>query len=147
MQLFFFYMYHCQISPSHAESKDTQLESLMRRNDERVQFRAKTNLSRSKSMGSLLNSTGSIDTLKTLFEAKAAMQNKVKNNYRATNFTLPYKAADMSMKNGEAEEVKNTTGKPKTQIYADASVVDAKSNAKEDHVARKVNKNKQKDIQ
>lgn len=94
-------------------------------------------------MGSLQNSTGSIEALKALFESKAAMQNKVKSSFKVANPTSSYKAADMSAINGDAEEIKNAIVEPKTQI-SDASVV--KSNEKEDHVIRKVNISKYKDI-
>lgn len=94
-------------------------------------------------MGSLQNSTGSIEALKALFESKAAMQNKVKSSFRVPNATSHYKTADVSVMNGEAAELKNTIEEPKTQKCAD--VVDAKSNAKMDHMTRKVNKNKHKD--
>lgn len=140
----FFYMCRRQISPSHVESKDTHLEYLMRRNDERVRSRAKTTLSRSKSMGSLQNSTGSIEALKALFESKAGIQNKDKSNFKVANSTSSYKAVDVSAINGDAEEIKNTTVEPKTQKSADASVV--KGDAREDHVTRKVNISKYKDI-
>uniref|UniRef100_A0A3Q3IXG7 LIM zinc-binding domain-containing protein n=1 Tax=Monopterus albus TaxID=43700 RepID=A0A3Q3IXG7_MONAL len=110
----------------------------MRRNDERERSQAKTNLSRSKSMGSLQNSTGSIEVLRALFESKATMQNKVKSSFRTTKFTSPYKAADMPVINREGEELKNTAEEPKNKIPADASVNTAKTTAKEDHVTRKV---------
>ncbi|XP_067342112.1 LIM domain-containing protein isoform X2 [Channa argus] len=93
------------------ESKDTYLECLMRRNDEKLQSRAKTNLSRSKSMGSLQNSTGSIKALKALFESKAATQNKVKSNFRAAHSTSAYKAAHIPVINGDTEEVVNNIRK------------------------------------
>lgn len=85
-------------------------------------------------MGSLQNSTSSIQALKALFESKAAVQNKVKSSY---------KAADMSATNGDAEETKSAKVEPKTQISADASVV--KSHTKEDRVMQKVNISTYKD--
>ncbi|XP_038584811.1 LIM domain-containing protein isoform X2 [Micropterus salmoides] len=92
------------------EVKETQLESLMWRNDDREQSRAKTSLTRSKSMGSLQNSAVSIEALKTLFESKAATGNKVKSSFTAAGFTAPHKAADiMPVMNGAVEEVVNQT--------------------------------------
>ncbi len=136
----FFYVHHCQITPSLLENNETNLEGLMWRNEEREQSRAKTSLSRSKSMGSLQNSAGSIGALKALFESKAATQNKVKSSFRAASFTSPYKAADiMPGMNGEVEAVKSSAEEPKTQIPADALVNDAKTGAKEHHATRKVN--------
>lgn len=135
---FFPCVYHCQITPSLLVSKETQLESLLRRNDAREQSRDKTNLTRSKSMGSLQSGAGSIGALKALFESKAATQNKVKSSFKAASFTSPYKAADiMPVVNGEVEEVKSSAEEPKIQIPADAPVNDAKTDA-EDHVTRKV---------
>lgn len=126
------------------ETKETHLESLMKRNDERGRSRAKTNLSRSRSMGSLQNSAGSIDSLKALFESKAATQNKLKSSFRAANVMSASKEADfLPVMNGEVEWVKSSAEKQKTQIPADASVHEAKTDAKEENVSRKVNKMKQ----
>ncbi|XP_044032527.1 LIM domain-containing protein isoform X2 [Siniperca chuatsi] len=109
--------YTVEITPSLLESKETHLESLMWRNAEREGSRAKTNLTRSKSMGSLQNSAGSIEALKTLFESKATTQNKAKSSFRAESFTSPHKAADiMPVMNGEVEEVKSSAEEPKTQM-------------------------------
>ncbi|XP_074477614.1 uncharacterized protein LOC141759445 isoform X2 [Sebastes fasciatus] len=124
-----------EITPSLLESKETHLESLMMRNDARERSRDKTNLTRSKSVGSLQSSAGSIGALKALFESKADTQMKVKSSFRAASFTSPYKAADIApMVNGELEEVKSSAEKPKIQIPAGAPVNDAKP----DHVTRKV---------
>ncbi|XP_049912212.1 LIM domain-containing protein isoform X1 [Epinephelus moara] len=95
----------------------------MRRNEMREQSRDKTNLTRSKSVGSLHSSAGSIGALKALFESKAATQNTVKSSVRAVSFTSPYREADiMPVVNGDVEE---------------APADDAKTDAK-DHVTRKV---------
>ncbi|XP_071341209.1 protein-methionine sulfoxide oxidase mical3b [Trachinotus anak] len=126
-----------EISPSLLESKGTHLETLMRRNDERERSRAKTSLTRSKSMGSLQNTAGSIEALKALFESKAATQNNVKSSFRAATFTSPYKAPDiMPVVNGEGEEVKRSA-EEQTKLPADAPVNDTKTDAKEDQVTRK----------
>lgn len=136
--MFFFCVHHCQMTPSLLESKETHLEALMWRNEERERSRAKTSLTRSRSMGSLQNSAGSIGALTALFESKAATQNKVKSSFRAVNFTSPHKAADiMPVMNGAVEVVKRSREEPKTKIPADAPVNDA--DAKEHRVTRKVN--------
>ncbi|KAM9337188.1 uncharacterized protein ABDE67_018497 [Symphorus nematophorus] len=124
-----------EITPSLLQSKDTHLDAMMGRNEERERSRAKTNLTRSKSMGSLQNSAGSIGALKALFESKTDTQNKVKSSFRAASSLSPHKAADiMPVMNGEVEEVKMPAEKLKTQIPADAPTNDAK----DDHVTRKV---------
>eukprot|EP00064_Thunnus_orientalis_P012016 superscaffoldBa00001795_g12049 len=120
------------------ETKETHLESVMKRNNESERSQPKTNLSRSKSMGSLHNSA-SIDALKALFESKGATQNKLKSSFRAANVTTPSKAADiLPVMNGEVEEVKSSAEKQKTQIPADAPVNDVKPDAKEENASRKV---------
>lgn len=124
-------VFHCQITPSLPESKETHLESLMWRNDKRERSRAKTSLTRSKSVGSLQNSAGSIDALKALFESKAA-----KSSVRALSFPSPHKAADIvPVMNREVKEVQSSAEETKTKIPADAPVNDAK----EDHMTRNVN--------
>ncbi|XP_040922243.1 LIM domain-containing protein [Toxotes jaculatrix] len=128
-----------EITPSLLESKETHLASLMRRNDERERSRAKTTLTRSKSVGGLQNSAGSIEALKALFESKAATQNKVKSSFRAANLVSPHKEAGiMPVMNGEVEEVKRSSEEQMTNITPDAPVNDTKTDAKEDHVTRKV---------
>ncbi|XP_055363695.1 LIM domain-containing protein isoform X2 [Betta splendens] len=122
-----------KIAPSYVESKETHLEHLIRRSDERVRFQTGSNLSRSKSLGSLQSSPGSVVALKARYESKDAVHNKIKGRYTAANVTSPYKAADVSAKGGAEEE------KPRKQPNtADASVVDAPRKAKEDHVTKKV---------
>ncbi|XP_062297973.1 LIM domain-containing protein [Scomber scombrus] len=121
------------------ETKETSLESLMKRNDERERSRVKTNLSRSRSMGSLQSSAGSIDALKSLFESKASTQNKLKSSFRAENVMSPSNAPNtLPVMNGEVEGVKSTTEEQKTYIPAHASVNDAKPDAKEENAFRKV---------
>ncbi|XP_031706342.1 protein-methionine sulfoxide oxidase mical3b isoform X4 [Anarrhichthys ocellatus] len=127
-----------EITPSILESKGTRLEYLMRRNDAREQFRDKTSLTRSKSMGSLQSSAGAIGALKALFESKTAAQNKVKSSFRAVSFSSPNKRADIvPAVDREVEEVKSSAKEPKIQIPADAPVNAAKTDAK-GHVTRKV---------
>ncbi|XP_027130216.1 uncharacterized protein LOC113744515 [Larimichthys crocea] len=124
-----------EITPSLLESKETHLEDLLWRNNERELSRAKTNLTRSKSMGNLQNSAGSIESLKALFEANGATQTKARHSFRDVRFPSTYKAADIKPEmNGEFKEVKKPAEKPKTQIPSDALVNDVK----DDHVTRKV---------
>ncbi|XP_068160670.1 LIM domain-containing protein [Antennarius striatus] len=107
------------------QSKESHLESLMWRNEERERSRVKTNLVRSKSMGSLQNGTGSIEVLKALFESKPAASKNVKSSFRAANMQSFNKAADLTQAiNGDAEEVKRPEEKSKVQIPAGASVND-----------------------
>ncbi|XP_034717533.1 uncharacterized protein LOC117937584 isoform X3 [Etheostoma cragini] len=123
-----------EITPSLLESKETHLESRMRRNE----ARDKTNLIRSKSMGSLQSSAGSIGALKAMFESKAATPNKMKSSFRAGSLTTPHKAAGiMPVVNGEDEEAKSSAVQPTVPIPADGPVNEAKTGAK-DHVIRKV---------
>ncbi|KAM9839711.1 xin actin-binding repeat-containing protein 1 [Aulostomus maculatus] len=97
------------------QNKEIHPESLMRGKDEWERVRVKTNLSRSKSMGSLQNSAGSIEALRALFESKAATQNKPKSRFRAANT----KATDvMPVINGVTEEVRRST--EESHISADA---------------------------
>ncbi|GLD54701.1 LIM domain and actin-binding protein 1-like isoform X5, partial [Lates japonicus] len=127
------------ITPSLLEGKQTSLASLMRRNEERERSRAKSSLTRSKSMGSLQNGAGSIEALKALFESKAATQSKVKSSFRAANFKSPYKAADtVPVMNGEVEEVKRSAEEHKAKVPDEAPVNGTKMDAKADHVTQKV---------
>ncbi|XP_051266527.1 LIM domain-containing protein isoform X4 [Dicentrarchus labrax] len=124
-----------EITPSLLESNETHLETPLWRNEERERSRAKTNLARSKSVGNLQNSAGSIEALKVLFESKAATQNKVKSSFRAASFKSPYKAAGiMPVMNGEVEQLKSSAEQLKTQIPADTPDDDAKK----DNLTRKV---------
>lgn len=108
----------------------------MRRNDKRERPEAKTNLTRSKSIGSLQNNAGSIEALRALFESKAATQNKARSSFRAISSPSSCKATDdMQVMNGEVEKVKRPAEKPKTRIPAVAPVNDAK----DDRVSKKVN--------
>lgn len=123
-------MYHRQTTHSVLENnvKESHLERLMRKNDERERSRANTNLARSKSTGSLQTSTGSIQAMKALFESKAATQNTARSRFRAVSTPPSYKEADiMQAVSGEAEEVKRTGEKSKTH------------GAKMDHLSQKVN--------
>lgn len=90
-------------------------------------------MTRAQSLGSLQNSAVPIETLKALFESKAATQDKTRSSFRAASFPSPYRAADIM--NGEVEKVRSPAEKPKPQIPADAPVNDAE----DDHVTRKVN--------
>ncbi|XP_034561787.1 LIM domain and actin-binding protein 1 isoform X2 [Notolabrus celidotus] len=124
--------------PVMKETSSSNLEFLMLRNKERERSRAKANLTRSKSVGSLQNNTGSIETLKALFEQKGATQNNSKSSFRATSFPSAYKAADsMPVMNGGFEEVKSSAEKQKAKAPADAPANDTKAEGK-DHVTRKV---------
>ncbi|XP_074550160.1 uncharacterized protein LOC141807842 [Halichoeres trimaculatus] len=120
------------------ETSPSKLETLMLRNEERERTRAKTNLIRSKSMGSLQKTTASIGTLKALFESKAATQNNSKSSFRATSFTPAYKAAESTpVMNGGMEEVKKPVEEQKAKSPPDVQADDTKTDEK-DHVTRKV---------
>lgn len=108
------------------------LESLMRRNSEKEKSRAKTNLTRSKSMSSLKGSTGSIEALRALFESKASLKNNRQSSLRAADFTSNY-TADVSKMNGDVEDVQITAEAQETETWAD------KTDVKDDRVTRKVN--------
>ncbi|KAM6970845.1 uncharacterized protein LKV04_016582 [Tautogolabrus adspersus] len=121
------------------EVEQPNLEYLMLRNEERERSRAKSNLTRSKSMGSLQKTTTSIGTLKALFESKAATPNNSKRILRDGSITSTNRAVDiLPVMNGKIEEVKISAEKPKTQTPAHPPRNDAKNDAKEDHVTRKV---------
>lgn len=106
----------------------------MSRNEEREQPRAKTNLMRSKSIGSLQNTAGSIGALKALFESKAATPDKPKSSLRATSSPSSHKVTDITqVVNGEVEEAKSPAEKPKSQSPAPVK------DAKDDRVSQKVN--------
>ncbi|KAL3040414.1 hypothetical protein OYC64_011441 [Pagothenia borchgrevinki] len=113
-----------EIKPSILKRNETHLDSLMRRNDARELSRGdKSNLTRSKSVGNLQSSAGSIGALKALFESKGATQNKVRSP-RAASLTSSNKAADIKpMVNGEGEEGEEPA---------------PRKDAKTDHVTQKV---------
>lgn len=106
----------------------------MSRNKEREQPRAKTNLIRSKSIGSLQNKAGSIGTLKALFESKATTPDKAKSSLRATNTPSSHNVTIITqVVNGEVEEANSPAEKPKTRSPAPVK------DAKDDRVSQKVN--------
>lgn len=111
----------------------------MRRKEMREHSQVKTNLTRSKSMINLQNSSGSISTLRSKFESNAVTQNKPKMGFKAANFTSFSKKADITaMMYGETEEI-NAAGELKTHINVDAPENDTKIKAKEDRPIQKVN--------
>lgn len=116
------------------ESKETNLESLIRRNEKRQLSEAKTNLIRSKSLGSLHSNSRSIDALKTLFESNDATQSRPKRNFRAPSIKPRNSKAQeiMPAMNGKTEK------EEKTIVPADAS--GAKTDAKAVKASQKVNK-------
>ncbi|CAJ1082087.1 xin actin-binding repeat-containing protein 1-like isoform X1 [Xyrichtys novacula] len=119
------------------EISASNLESLMLRNEERERSRAKTNLTRSTSVGSLQNNSGSIGSLKALFESKAATPNNSKSSFRATSFTSTHKAAySMPVMNGEVGEVKSSAEERKAKTWADPPANETETDGKQ-HVARK----------
>ncbi|XP_063339277.1 LIM domain-containing protein [Pelmatolapia mariae] len=120
-----------EMTPSRPESKETHLESLMRKNSEKEKSRAKTNLTRSKSMSSLKSSTGSIEALRALFESKASLKNNAKTSLRAADFTSSY-TTDVSKMNGEVEDVQIAAEEQETETCTD------KTDVKDDRVTRKV---------
>ncbi|KAK5897822.1 hypothetical protein CgunFtcFv8_015293 [Champsocephalus gunnari] len=113
-----------EIKPSILKSNKTHLESPMKRNDARGLPRGdKSNLTRSKSVGSLQSSAGSIGALKALFESRGATQNKGRSP-RAASLTSSPKAADIKpMLNGEGDEGEEPA---------------PRKDARTDHVTRKV---------
>lgn len=104
----------------------------MRKNSEKEKSRAKTNLTRSKSMSSLKSSTGSIEALRALFESKASLKNNAKTSLRAADFTSSY-TTDVSKMNGEVEDVQIAVEEQGMETCAD------KTDVKDDRVTRKVN--------
>ncbi|KAF7669408.1 hypothetical protein LDENG_00203420 [Lucifuga dentata] len=128
------------ILPPHAssqlESKESKLESLITRNNEREWSLAKTKLSRSMSMGNLQNSTRTIEALKALFESKPETPHEVRKNFRATSTSLTKADDTTSMMNGEAkeEEERNT----QIPLPAAGPADHMKTHEKEDDVTRKV---------
>ncbi|XP_027861315.1 LIM domain and actin-binding protein 1 isoform X3 [Xiphophorus couchianus] len=101
-----------EMTPSPLNSRDTHLESLLKRNEERERARATATLTRSKSVGSLQNSTGSIEALKALFELKTTAKLKTKSSFRTGNVALGY-AVDEPVMNGETEDVQSATEEQK----------------------------------
>lgn len=119
----------------HLEGKENKLESLIMRDDEREQFRAKTSLGRWNSMSSLHNNGMTIEARKARFESNRDAPRTMRRSFRAASCTSLAKAAD-----GEAEEVKNPEKEQKNKIPT--AVVQArqwKAHAKENDVTREVN--------
>uniref|UniRef100_A0A8C6PD93 Xin actin-binding repeat-containing protein 1-like n=1 Tax=Nothobranchius furzeri TaxID=105023 RepID=A0A8C6PD93_NOTFU len=110
-------------SPS-VKTPTTHLESLMKRNEEREKVGVKTNLTRSKSTGSLQNSTGSIEALMAVFESSDTAKRRVKSSFRMSNETQKYKA-DMPVVNGE-------------DVHGTAREHKPPAENKKDHVAQKL---------
>ncbi|XP_034427897.1 uncharacterized protein LOC117753726 isoform X1 [Hippoglossus hippoglossus] len=126
-----------EITPSLVESREIYPASQTKRSYEGERSQAKPGLTPSRSMGSLQNGAGSIEALKARFEStqdNTATQARVKSGFRAAEFTSPYKAEGITpLMNGEAEEVKRLA---EEQTTRNPPVND--TDAKEDHVARKV---------
>lgn len=81
------------------------MEFLLRRNEERKQSGAKPILTRSKSVGSLQNSSGSIEALMAVFEPKGAAKTKVRSSFPPAS-TTPNGTEEMPVvMNGEAEDM------------------------------------------
>ncbi|KAF6716699.1 Xin actin-binding repeat-containing protein 1 [Oryzias melastigma] len=92
-------------TPSPQPSRETSLEFLLRRNEERKQSGAKPSLTRSKSVGSLQNSSGSIEALMAVFEPKGAAKTKVRSSFPPAS-TTPNGMEEMPVvMNGEAEDM------------------------------------------
>lgn len=113
-----------EITPSPLESKEIHLDSKTRRNDEREQSQANPSLMRTKSMGSLQNSPGSIKDLKAWFESKSVTKSTV------ADFMSP--ADVMPVMNGQVEKGKRSGQEQKTHVPPDVPVKNAKTDAKED---------------
>ncbi|XP_014847949.1 PREDICTED: xin actin-binding repeat-containing protein 1-like isoform X2 [Poecilia mexicana] len=98
-------------SPLH--SRETHLESLMKRNEERERARSTATLTRSKSVGSLQNTTSSsIEALKALFESRATAKQRPKSSFKTGNVALGH-AVDEPAVNGEAEDVQSAAEEQK----------------------------------
>uniref|UniRef100_A0AAQ5ZCT0 Xin actin-binding repeat-containing protein 1-like n=4 Tax=Amphiprion ocellaris TaxID=80972 RepID=A0AAQ5ZCT0_AMPOC len=120
-----------EIKPRLVEKDETNLETLMRRNEERERSRVRAGLTRSVSMGSLQNSAVSIEALKAQFESKDSAQNKAKRSFRAANFTSP-SAADVPVMNGEVKDARSPAEEKTRQTHVD------RVDAKEEQVTQKV---------
>uniref|UniRef100_A0A3P9HUD6 LIM zinc-binding domain-containing protein n=1 Tax=Oryzias latipes TaxID=8090 RepID=A0A3P9HUD6_ORYLA len=90
--------------PSPQLSRETSLEFLLRRNEERKQSGAQPSLTRSKSVGSLQNSSGSIEALKAVFEPKGAAKTRAWSSFPPASAT-PNGMAETPVMNGEAEDM------------------------------------------
>lgn len=116
----------------------------MRRNDKREQSQAKTNLTRSKSMGSLQHSAGGgIGSLKALFESKADTPRVARTSLRAAGHISPFNtAATMPVINGEVDEREAPSEEQSFLTPANVAAPpakDANANANEEEVKLKVN--------
>ncbi|XP_058482881.1 uncharacterized protein LOC131458128 isoform X2 [Solea solea] len=124
-----------KITPPLLESKAINLPSPTRRHEEREQSQVsqespRPSLMRAKSMGSLQSSPGSIKDLKARFELKSV------TNSRAADFTS---SADVTqVMNGHVEEGKRLIEVQKTHVPAGVPLKAAKTDAKEDHVTKKI---------
>uniref|UniRef100_A0A3P9KSR8 LIM zinc-binding domain-containing protein n=1 Tax=Oryzias latipes TaxID=8090 RepID=A0A3P9KSR8_ORYLA len=94
--------------PSPQLSRETSLEFLLRRNEERKQSGAQPSLTRSKSVGSLQNSSGSIEALKAVFEPKGAAKTRARSSFPPASAT-PNGMAETPVMNGEAEDMLSPT--------------------------------------
>ncbi|XP_053268997.1 LIM domain-containing protein [Pleuronectes platessa] len=113
-----------EITPSLVESKEIYPASQTKRSYEGERSQAKTGLTRSRSMGSLQNGTGSIEALKARFEST---QNNTATQARVKAAGIP------PLMNGEAGEVKSSAEEQKTR-----NPPVNETGAKEDHVTRKI---------
>ncbi|KAM9376028.1 intersectin-2-like [Pholidichthys leucotaenia] len=109
------------------EKEGTNLESLIRRNEEREWSEAKPNLARSKSMSSLRNRTGPVEALKALFETKATTKYTGNSSFRAATST-PKITADVPVMNREAKD----------EVDRTAAADVAKTDTKEDQMGQKL---------
>lgn len=106
------------------ESKKTKVDTLTRRSEEPERSSVKSGMSRSKSMGSLNNNTGSIKALRALFESGDLVDNKWRRSFSTTNLTSSPKVAS-----GDNESVPD---KQQRTNKADAPVKNKKMLVKEE---------------
>ncbi|KAM4543942.1 solute carrier family 22 member 13-like [Fundulus diaphanus] len=121
-----------EMTPSQVRDRESHLESLLKRNEERERARTKAPLTRSRSAGCVQNSAGSIDALKALFESKATAQLKPKSGYGSGNVASSC-TANTPVLNAEAEDVQSAA---EEQIKP--AEIKAKREPKDDYLTQKV---------
>ncbi|XP_035980748.1 uncharacterized protein LOC105938405 isoform X5 [Fundulus heteroclitus] len=121
-----------EMTPSQVRDRESHLESLLKRNEERERARSKAPLTRSRSVGCVQNSSGSIEALKALFESKATAPLKPKSGYGSGNVALSC-TANTPVLNAEAEDVQSAA---EEQIKP--AETKAKREPKDDYLTQKV---------
>ncbi|XP_053716986.1 LIM domain and actin-binding protein 1-like isoform X3 [Synchiropus splendidus] len=115
------------------ESKKTKADSSTRRSEESQASSVKSSLTRSKSMGSLNNNTGSIKALRALFEPVGAVDNNWGRSFSTTHLASPAKEAKSVVVNGD----ESVPQKHQHHNKADVSVKNKKTLGKEEKEAEK----------